>query len=548
MDLNLSNGLFDAFAHASDKTYIFVTDMKASLTRWSPNAVEYFGLPGEYIVDTEGVWTEHVHPEDRDIFLNDISPVLGGKSSQHNCQYRAMNRYGEYTWVECKGSVIRDENGNPELFAGIMTRLDNQNKYDPVTHLLTGFELIRNAFRESGALMIVGIDNFRKINSLYGLSYGNRILMYLADVLSTHAGESVVYRLQGDEFVIYAKNKASEVLEDIFKKSLLDCKCAEDRASLVNFTITAGIVAFTEEQSVSEIMAKAEVCFTYAKENCVSNVAIYSEEIEKKVNRKKLISEDLLKCIKEDFKGFRLVYQPILANSGDSVVACESLLRWTPSNEAIGACYPDEFISILESNGGMTAVGYYVMRESIKQAAKWQKKYKSFNVSFNVSYVQLEDSDFVPAIIETIEKYGADPSKITVELTESILNVDTVKIKHSFELLRKHNVNIALDDFGTGNSSFWMLHNIDVDIVKLDQSFIRGLDTNNLGIDYAIVESIGLMCNRIGCKTVAEGIETEAIWKLISKFEFTGLQGYLFSKPVEVPDFEAFLEKHNMEK
>lgn len=548
MDNKLNNSLFDAFAHASDKIYIYVTDMKTSLTRWSQSAVEFFALPGEYITDTTKVWLEKIHPDDRDIFSNDIQAVLNGTSRQHNCQYRAKNRYGEYSWVECRGSVLNDEDGNPDIFAGIMTRLDNQNKYDPITHLLTGFELIRNSSSENGSLMIVGIDNFRKINSRYGIIYGNRILTYLAEALSANVGEAVAYRFQGDEFAVYGKGMRAKTLESIFRKTLDACNAAEPRAALVNFTITGGIIEFTEDQGISEILSKAEVCFNYAKENCISDVAIYSDEIDKKLSRKNIVSEDLLNCIKDNFKGFRLVYQPILANTGDSVVACESLLRWTPSNKEIGACYPDEFISILENNGGMTAVGYFVMRESIRQAAEWQKKYKNFSVSFNVSYVQLEDLNFVPAIIETIEKYGADPSKITVELTESILNVDTLKIKKSFELLRQHNVNIALDDFGTGNSSFWMLHNIDVDIVKLDQSFIRGLDTNNLGIDYAIVESIGLMCNRIGCKTVAEGIETEDIWRLISKFEFTGLQGYLFSKPIEVPDFEAFLEKHNMKK
>lgn len=542
----LKSDLFDAFANASDKTYIYVTDMKNDVTRWSQSAVDYFGLPSEYINETDNVWIEHVHPEDRQVFTDDIDAVFSGKSDQHNCQYRARNRYGEYTWVECKGSVIKSKDGSPDLFAGIMTRLDNQNIYDPITHLPTGFELIRTAFNEDGALMVVGIDGFRKINGQYGLSFGNKVLIYLGELLSKFSGDYIVYRFQGDEFVVYGKNAECDKLKKIFESASSECANAEEKASLIDFTITAGITSFKQTQAASDIIAKAEVCFNYAKENCLGSVAEYSEDIEKKQLRKQIVSEDLLNCIKQDFKGFRLVYQPILANNGNSVVACESLLRWTPSNPEIGNCYPDEFISILEANGGMTDVGYFVMQESIRQAAEWQKKYKKFNVSFNVSYVQLEDQNFVPSIIETIEKYNADPNNIVVELTESILNVDTVKIQKSFDLLRKHHIQIALDDFGTGNSSFWMLHNIDVDIVKLDQSFIRGLDTKNLGIDYAIVESIGLMCNRIGCQTVAEGIETEAIWKLISRFEFTGLQGYLFSKPIEVPNFEDFLESHSM--
>lgn len=544
----LDNELFEAFAKASDKTYIYVSDMKKGITRWSQIAVDFFGLPGEYIENAGEVWAEYIHPEDRDLYLKDIMAVLNGKSKQHNCQYRARNRYGKYVWVECRGSVIFDEDGSPSLFAGIMTRLDNPNKYDPVTHLLNGYELFRNGVDYDGALMLVGIDDFRKINSKYGFSYGNENLVYLAECLVKNSENAVVYRFIGDEFAIYGKGMKASEMGDIFTSAKSECLNTNKEMGIVPFSITAGIIEFKKADNAPKTLAKAEICYDYAKENAVGEYTVYSEEIEKRISRKNLISENLLGCIKDNFKGFRLVYQPIVANTGDTVVACEALLRWETDNEIIGNCYPDEFISILEANGGMRAVGYFVMREAIRQASEWQKKYKGFNVSFNVSYIQLEDTEFVPAVIEAIEEFGADPERIVVELTESILNVDTVKVKQSFEILREKGIMIALDDFGTGNSSFWMLHNIDVDIVKLDQSFIRKLDMADTKIDNAIVESVGIMCDRIGCKTVAEGIETEKIWKLVSAYGFTGLQGYLFSKPIEVAEFEEFLDKYDMRK
>lgn len=544
----LNSELFDAFANASDKIYVYVADLKESITRYSKATVDYLGLPDEYIYKANDVWIELVHPEDREGFNQDLMSVISGKSKQHNYQYRIRNKYGKYVWVECKGSVIMDKDGKPDLFAGIVTRLDGDNKYDPVTHLLTVSELIRNAFKEDGALMVIGIDGFRKINSDYGFSYGNEVLKYLANVLTANSNGAIVYRVQGDEFVVYGKDKSANDILDIFEAVKKEANELEKDNNIVGFSVTAGIVEFTYEDETDEIVKRSELCFNYAKENHTGGVVVYSQEIRDRINRKLLVSEELLKCVRDDFKGFRLVYQPILANTGDTIVACEALLRWQSDNEKIGPCYPDEFISILEANGGMHDVGYYVMREAIRQASVWQKSYKDFNVSFNVSYVQLEDSNFVPSIIEAIKEYGADPAKIVVELTESILNVDTVKVKKSFEMLREHGILIALDDFGTGNSSFWMLHNIDVDIVKLDQSFIRKLDTIGTDIDHAIVESVGLMCNRIGCKTVAEGIETEAIWKMVSEYGFMGLQGYLFSRPIEVPDFEKLLEKYDMLK
>lgn len=195
----------------------------------------------------------------------------------------------------------------------------------------------------------------------------------------------------------------------------------------------------------------------------------------------------------------------------------EALLRWDSKNDEIGPCYPDEFIGILENNGRIMDVGYFVMKSALLQLSIWQKKYHKFYVSFNVSYLQLQDPQFIPSIIKTVKMYKIDPSCVIVELTESVLAADTDMLKSSFKQLKDAGIKIALDDFGTGNTSFWTLHNIDIDIIKLDQSFIRGLGKNDTSIDHAIVESIGLMCDRIGYITVAEGVENDNIWNVINQ-------------------------------
>lgn len=543
----LDNQLFEAFANASDMTYIYVTDMNTDLSRWSRGAVEYFGLDDEYMYDAKSLWLDHIHPDDRQIYLDDINAVFSGKSEHHNCQYRARSKTGDYVWVECKGSLIKNDEGVPTVFAGMMTRIDHQSKYDSLTHLLTGYELFRTPITESGAMMLIGVDRFREINSRYGLLYGNKVLLYLSELLSSSAKDDIIYRFRGDEFAIYGRGKSIEDMEKLFDDLYRTCHKGNSVKEIKSFSISGGIVEFDVDEDTTEILGQAELSITYAKEHS-SKVAVYSSAIESLHIRKKKVAEALNKCISNNFEGFRLVYQPIVSSTGDCIIGCESLLRWNPNDEDLGASYPDEFIPILESNGGINEVGYFVMRESIRQAAEWQKKYKKFNVSFNVSYLQLEDPKFVPAIVETVEKYDMDPTSVIVELTESVLAVDTSMVRASFELLKKHGLKIALDDFGTGNSSFLTLHNINIDIVKLDQSFIRGLDANETGIDHAIIESVGLMCNRIGCMTVAEGVETEVIWGMIKQYGFTGLQGYLFSRPVEVEDFEKVLQKYGMKK
>ena len=548
MDNILDNYLFEAFAAASDNIYIYVNDMKQDLSRWSKGTVDYFGLEGEYIYNAKDMWLDHIHPDDRQIYIDDINAVFSGKSAHHNCQYRAKNKYGKYIWVECRGSIIRDDEGNPAVFAGLMTRIDHQSKYDSLTHLLTGYELIRTSLGDSGALMILGIDNFRNINSQHGLVYGNKVLLHLSELLTSYAGEAVVYRFRGDEFAIYSKTACAYDMEALYHKVYDDCKKGKPDDDIQSYLISAGIVDITPScNDTTEILGRAELSLAHAKEENASHVCIFSPEIEQKHMRRTMISEALNKSIENDFEGFNLVYQPIFENSGTTIISCEALLRWSPNDVRIGACYPDEFIPILENTGGIIPVGYFVMKEAIRQAAEWRKKYKKFSVSFNVSYLQLQDPDFVPAIIKTVNMYHLDTSSVIVELTESVLAADTDMVRNSFELLKQNGIKIALDDFGTGNSSFWTLHNINIDILKLDQSFIRGLNNGEKRIDYAIVESVGLMCNRIGCKTIAEGVENNEIWKMINKFEFTGLQGYLFSRPVDTDSFEELLEKYDMQ-
>ncbi|MCM1246357.1 MAG: sensor domain-containing diguanylate cyclase [Roseburia sp.] len=170
--------LFEAFASASDHVYIYVCDMKPDISRWSKAAVDYFGLEGEYLKDAANVWAEHIHPDDLKIYRDDIEAVFSGKKKYHNCQYRARNASGGYVWVECRGSVIRDAEGNPIIFAGLMTRIDGQSKYDSLTGLLTTHETHYFDFEsQTGIALLIGIDGFRKVISNYGYNTGDEILI-----------------------------------------------------------------------------------------------------------------------------------------------------------------------------------------------------------------------------------------------------------------------------------------------------------------------------------------------------------------------------------
>lgn len=540
--------LFEAFGNASDYIYIYVCDMKLDLTRWSKNTADFFALGSEYMEHAGENWMQKIHPDDRAAYFEDINAVFSGRSERHNCQYRAKNKYGVYVWLECKGSVIFDENGEPAVFAGLMTRLDGQNKYDSLTHLLVGFEMSDYNFSEkSGAAILFGIDGFRKINNTNGYVYGNKVLSAFAGVLQQFAGEKdFVCRLQGDEFLIVSPDADERAMLVLYKKVRERCRNMRFMTDGVkSFSVSAGIVTYPKDGAkYDDLMINLEHSLEYVKEHKMERAVVYSKKIAERHNRINMVQEALTRSIKDNFSGFELYFQPILDSRTKRIVECESLLRWkTPE---IQDSSPYEFIKLLEESGEIREVGVWVMEEALRHAAKWQREYGDVSVSFNVSYLQLMDEDFIKRLVEKAEEYQVNPKLVMIELTESCNAEDTEMLSRQFDYLRGLGFKIAMDDFGTEYASFGLLHDVSMDVLKIDQKFVRGLIKQENKADWAIIESVVDMCSKLSIQTVAEGIETEEIQDMIGKIGVSYLQGYLYSKPVPEAEFEEMLRQRGI--
>lgn len=537
----LENELFESFANASDNIYIYVCDMKTDISRWSKNTVDYFNLEGEYIEGTGAKWMEYIHPDDRALYLKDIEAVFSGASSRHSCQYRAKNKYNDYVWLECKGSVISDEEGNPLVFAGLMTRLDNQNKYNPLTHLLTNYEMQKYDFSTgNGAILLLGINSFRKINNTHGFLYGNKVLIALSEYLEQLAEkDDRVYRFQGDEFIILSPGSSKEKLHKRFAN--INDYCMNIRG-LKSFSVSAGLVSYPEDGAdFNTLVSNLEHSLEYAKEQKHGWIAEFSEKISQRHLRTSRLHEALTQSIHNNFEGFELYFQPILDATTQKITECESLLRWkTPE---IQDATPYEFIKILENSGEIREVGFWVMEEALRHAAMWQKKYNNISVSFNVSYIQLLDGEFINRLIAKAQELQVDPRLIMVELTESCNASDTKMLSRQFSKLQKLGFKIAMDDFGTEYASFGLLHDVSMDVLKIDQKFVRGLVREGNKTDMAIIENVVNMCRQLSIQTIAEGIETEEIQDIILSIGVSYLQGYLYAKPVLADVFERMLLK-----
>ncbi len=544
-----NNELFEAFATASDNVYIYVCDMRTNISRWSMASVKYFGLEGEYIEDAGAMWERHIHPDDRALYQEDIGGVFSGAKARHECQYRAKNAEGEYIWLECKGSVIKDADGTPIIFAGLMTRLDGQNKYDSLTGLLTMHEFPHYDFtQKKGVALLVGLDGFRKVVSNYGYNASDDILVFFSKKIKEFCKpEWKVFRFSGDEFLIIAYGADKDAVNDFFDK--VDREI--DRTELadghrISLSASGGAVLFPKDADNREILVnRLEHSLDYAKNHYRGNLVFFSEEIAKVHKRNLMLREDLKQSIENDFKGFELFFQPFVNPETHRIAGCECLLRW--KGEKVTNSYPMEFVKILEDYGGIREVGFWVMEQAIRQQVKWREKYGELQVSFNVSYQQFLDDDFEEKIVSYLEKYGCNPSYMIIELTESCQVDKPQELASMFDRLRKRGFKVALDDFGTAYASLEMLKSLHVDYIKVEHSFVRELSEPGHDIDYVIIDNLLNMCKRLGYDSIIEGVENDKVANIVGEMEASLLQGYYYSRPVCLEEFEQLLDAGKIE-
>ena len=543
------NLLFDALSQASDNVYIYMTDMSTGVTRWSQNAVSYFDMPGEYMTDVPSFWPKRIHPNDRDAYLTDINAVLSGLSNRHSCQYRVLNRYGEYVWIECKGSIFQDTQGR-SVFAGMMTRLDSQSMYDPLTGLPS-----KNQFydydlcNESGTILLIGIDNFRRVISSYGYECGDDILVQAGKLLSYLCQDSMkVFRFNGDEFIFILPGHSMEDTGKLFnmiQKQISHLELQNGQSANLTFSgsaITYPYAEWTKDMYVN----KLEVTLDYIKRENRGHIRCYCDEIETMLNRVQLLKKELRASINHDFEGFELYFQPWVGNDGAKILGCEALLRW--KGETIKDSNPGEFIPILEESDDIVEVGRWVMQESMKQQKNWEDHFGNFIVSFNVSYRQFLVPNYVHELVDTANKLGVNPTHMILELTESCRVQSPAVLANVFADLRAAGFKIALDDFGTGYASLEMLKHLPTDGIKIEHNFVRELAKEGHHVDLAIIESILFLCKRLDCEVVVEGIENDKVDNMIRQMDANYLQGYFYSRPICKTEFEELLQKNIREQ
>ncbi len=476
--------------------------------------------------------------------------------------HKLTNAFGEKLHVLTEGKLSRRLDGTP-IVSGISMDISEQTEsqrmieklafYDPLTNLpnRTLFndrlsKALKDARRrkEKVGVFFLDLDRFKNVNDTLGHTLGDLLLKEVAARLRKCLRESdTVARIGGDEFVVITPMLHGEDDAKVVAKKLLTAM--QDRWELGDktlFTTTSiGVALYPDHADDVETLVKfADTAMYRAKEEGRNNIKIFDASMSKRIAKTLQIEHEMREAV-ATMEQFELYYQPKISLRSGAIVGAEVLLRW--NHPELGLVFPDDFIPIAESTGMIIPIGEWVMHDAAKQIEKWEQEgIVPLRLAVNLSGRQFQSPTLLEHIRNVLQQHAIKPQYLEFEVTESVSMIslqESLKVLHQ---LRDLGVGIVIDDFGTGYSSLAYLKQFPVDTLKIDKAFIMNmLDDPD---DRTIVESIVSMSKAMDLKIVAEGVETLEHVQLLKKMEVDFGQGYFFSRPVPLPQFDLLYRKN----
>jgi diguanylate cyclase (GGDEF)-like protein/PAS domain S-box-containing protein len=514
------------------------------------------------------------HPEDaaRNALL--FRRLVRGEVATYQMEKRCLRGDGSAFPVRLTTSVVRDADGRPRFCVAMVDdltqrthaeseremleeRLRHLALHDPLTGLpnrLLLAEQMRAAQQalvdEPGtqcAVLFLDLDRFKNVNDSLGHEVGDELLRQVALRLAGCARPGdVVARFGGDEFVFFlprvtGPGEAQEVAARVRDALAAPLQLGAYRTYT---SCSIGIaLADAAGYSPDDMLRNADMAMYHAKAGAGTRCAVFDRSMHRAVVERLRLETDLRAAMARG--ELRLFFQPIVSVPTGQVVAVEALARW--EHPVHGRVPPDRFITLAEDTGLITALGAWVLDEAARQLAELRASIPaaaSLQMCVNLSPRQLREPGLVEAVAATLQTHGLPPGAIKLELTESSLVEDPAGAAVVLRALKKRNVQVYLDDFGTGYSSLSSLHRLPLDALKIDRSFVAGMDGESTGAHKGaeIVRTIVALARSLGVHVVAEGVETHEQMAAVRAVGCDFVQGYLISEPLPPDELIAFLQ------
>ena len=396
-----------------------------------------------------------------------------------------------------------------------------------------------------GAYMLIDMDDFRNINEGLGYQQGDRLLKSIAHNLVRVSGiENNCYRVTGDRFAVIVQG-------DTYKELSRICKELREFFNRPWFlknedyycTMSMGVVCFPADgNNVDSLNRKAEIALSTAKKKGKNCVEFYNEKVEGTSFYRLDMEQNMRRATLNSCNEFEVYYQPIMKVGSDKNVCCgaEALVRWNSAE--LGFIPPNNFIALAEYLGLINPIGEHVLYEAAKRCKYWNDcGYPEYEISVNVSAIQLLQPDFVEKVKTILDKTRIQPKNVILEVTERLAINDMNRMKTVLGKLKKLGVRIALDDFGKGYSSLNHIRQLPIDVIKIDRCYVENLCEDDFAESF--VKTVSQLAKTVGIKVCVEGVEQRKQLEVLSKMNVGMIQGYYYGKPMPIKEFElAYLK------
>lgn len=500
-----------------------------------------------------------VHPEDSRVMAVIWKNMLEDRTSRSVQRIRYRHKNGHYVWVESSVDlvfgIVDDEPMGYIAALRDMTQTDEAEvraAYLAMHDSLTGLPN-RALFREhlsqaisaydddaqSRCLLTCDLDGFKAVNDTLGHAAGDHVLRIVAHRMASAIGEDdMIARVGGDEFSILSGPLASSSQAHDIGTRLISAVCqpVSIEGRFVKIGLSVGFQMLNSPSiNLSDIINMADIALYQAKAGGRNMCLQYNSDTGSKISQYRQLKLDIEEAINQ--QRFFLVYQPVIDTTSGNVVTCEALVRW--NHPEFGLVSPEVFIPLAEQTGLIIKLGEWIIREACRVACEWSGHVR---VAVNISAVQVTDKNLKSTVIKALEETGLSPSRLKLEVTESVFVTDCEWAQCCLRELQDEGVQIALDDFGTGYASITYLRQFSFDRIKLDKSFLRDISEPRTG---AVIKGVVDICNSLNIGVVAEGVETIGQLNAIKNLGCELVQGFYFSRPISSEKIKKFILLNN---
>jgi len=473
-----------------------------------------------------------------DDFAWNVYIVVNGSLKTFNCHYQKIKTKEEIT-----GHLFTMSDRSQEIEN--YKREKHQRTHDPLTGLYRKeyfYECAKNKLTQNPNinfyLIYSDIYGFKMYNSLYGSRMGDKVLIAEAEYLRALKSKYTVYgRLDSDEFALL-------ISEDDFDEQGLINRIHAMRENFGNdqyrIYINAGVYKITDRnETISSMCDKAKMALDRIRDDYNILISYYDDELIEKSYKERLYIEQLDEALRTN--QFKMFLQPQVDSATEKWVGAEALVRWIHPDG--GIISPGEFIPIFEKFGCIPKVDMFMWEEAAKQLRRWKDAgLNDLYISVNISGADFFHFEPCEVLLGLVKKYNIDPSKLKLEITETVLMKSTRSHKDIISEFKENGFSVEIDDFGSGYSSLNTLRDIDVDVIKLDMGFLK--NPSNKDRNDIILENVVKMIKELNIETIAEGVELKEQAEELTKLGCDKFQGYYYSKPIPISDFDSQLEAH----